>query len=90
MGWIIHKHKMSSFLAVYEAASFQRNMVFPIHESIILTRYVATPSLNETGLKEFNFFPNQTSYACLCLGDPKGLQQRVPLAQSLSGYMLNK
>lgn len=61
--WVIHKHKTSSFLAVYEAASFQRNMIcsfvscfFPhpgVHHPCSVCGHAIS---NEIGLKEFFFF----------------------------------
>ncbi len=85
-GWIIHKHKTSSFLAVYEAASFQRIMICSLDSCFIPHPGVHHPCTvcghaisNGIGLKEFIFF-NQTSHACNVWGrGPKGLQQRVPL-----------
>lgn len=70
---------MSSFLAVYEAASFQRNTIcsfnscyVPVSESVVLVLYVATPSLMKELIYYYYFFLNQTSHACHVWGFPKG------------------
>lgn len=83
---IIHKHKMSLFLAVYEPASFQQNM---------LVRFMSFPPLSlwSTWPRHlqwksvfffiFFFFFLVRHLRPVRFGDPKGLQQRVPLDRGL-------
>lgn len=78
-GGIIHKHKMSLFLAVYEPASFQQNRSCLFVSCLFLRCHSGLRGHAISNVCFFLFFFLVRHLRPVGFGDPKGLQQRVPL-----------